>query len=56
VTLVEWIAGLPHRYSKGHWPNWYDLGAGERFLVCCAHGGRRMQTFTRARLQAIPIH
>lgn len=39
LSLGYLIAGVPHRMKKGHWPVYYELGAGQKFLTCCAKGG-----------------
>lgn len=39
LQVGHFLAGFPHFIKKGHFPQFYDLGAGQRYLVCCANGG-----------------
>lgn len=43
--LARFLLGLPHRTKKGHWPAWYEMGAGQRYCVNCAQGGSPQRLF-----------
>lgn len=34
-VLIHWLDGLPHRSKKGHWPIWFEMGAGQRECMQC---------------------
>lgn len=54
TRLLAWLDGIQHQAKHGHWPNYYDVGAGlrvgglylRRVCVECLKGGHRTRVVT----------
>jgi hypothetical protein len=35
MSVLLWVEGRLHQHRFGHWPNWFELGAGHKECVEC---------------------
>lgn len=55
MNWVQWLDGVGHSRRHGHWPAWYNLGAGKRQCVNCLKGGHRKRWINPFRLSPRPV-
>lgn len=60
LAFVRWLEDKGHERRKGHWPNWFEMGAGQRECVECLfkrsggpRGGRQRNLWAQ-RLLPLP--
>jgi hypothetical protein len=62
-VVIRWIIDKDHEMRRGHWPNWFELGAGQRECVECVfnrsggpRGGRQQSRWALMprRLDGLP--